>query len=409
MELKTLSELITEAFLSTETSFRIIYGCHMAMFISSGNHCNIYRFKAIVFYCFVFCLFLSLACSTMLSKMQKIRAVAPELTVLVQAHEEGTFKGGVEALNSLIQKTIDKAGLWTKEIRHPSVVGVHPDNREKSMLVPIDVHDLLLKFKENGYNADLWDALAVSIPEGPIGEQWRLENTLLVAASEGLLADVDASSLEIITGRGSHGTAALRCVIFGARSPHKSLCDAHGQVSKAVLLQHQPSWQEPLEQGLMYRIFPGELEIAVPGLLAALSRMGNAHHDVFRHKTALQMCNRIHSVLKTKMQNKKGAVDVEDAAHIACQGNGGSSYLQQCLQLIAFVQAWSGGLDGHILRDLESFERSCTLKRQLAPADLKSLADVDMLHAPIYIKAACFNLVFFLLIGSHYMMRAYGQ
>ena len=364
-----------------------IYGCHMAMFIPSGNHCNICRFKAIVYHCFL-SVSLFLASSTMLSKVEKIRAVAPELRTLVKAHEEGTFKGGVEALNSLIQNTIKKAGLWTYEIRHPSVVGVHPDNREKAMVVPIDVHDLLLLFQENGYNAALWDALAVTIPQGPVGEEWRKKNAELVAGSEGQLAQVDASSLEILTGRGSHGSAALRCVIHGALSPHKSLCDIHGQVSKAVLLQHQPSWQEPLEQGLYYNIFPGELEIEVPGLLAALSRMGNAHHDVFRHKTALQMCNRIHSVLKTKMQNKPDQVNVDDVAHIACQGNGGTAYFQQCLQLIALVQAWSGGLDGHVLRDLENFERSCTLKRKLAPADLKSLADVDMLHAPAYIKAA---------------------
>ena len=326
------------------------------------------------------------------SKMDKIRGVAPQLRDLVRQHEEGTFKGGVEALNSLIMKTIEEAGLWTMEIRHPSVVGVHPDNREQSMLVPIDVHDLLLKFQENGYNPNLWDALAVSIPQGPVGEEWRKKNTELVAGSEGQLADVDASALEILTGRGSHGTAALRCVIHGASSPHKSLVDQHGLVSKAMLLQYQPSWQQPLEQGLMYRIFPGELEIEVPGLLAALSRMGNAHHDVFRQKTCLQMCNRIHSVLKNKMRSAGGEVDVDAVAHIACQGNGGSEYMPQCLQLISFVQAWSGGIDGHVLRDLENFERGCTLKRKLAPADLAALASVDMLHAPIYITASCFSL-----------------
>ena len=134
----------------------------------------------------------------------------------------------------------------------------------------------------------------------------------------------------------------------------------------------------------MYRIFPGELEIEVPGLLAALSRMGNAHHDVFRQKTALQMCNRIHSVLK----GKSGKVDVDAVAYIACQGNGGSQYLPQCLQLISFVQSWSGGVDGHVLKDLERYERGCTMKRKLAPADLAALAGVDMLHAPVYIKAS---------------------
>ena len=332
--------------------------------------------------------------------MQKIQKVGPELRVLVQHHEEGTFDGGVEALNSLIESTIEKAGLWTLEIKHVSVVGVHPHNREKAMLVPVDCHDLLFKFAENGFNPKLWDALACTIPHGAAGDEWRGKNAELVDGSEGQLAEVDASSLEIVTGRGSHGTAALRLVaIYGARSIHKSLADTHGNVSKAMLLQQQPSWEKPLEQGLVYRVFPGELELEVPGLLAALSRLGNAHHDVFRQKTALQMCNRIHSIMLNKTANNT-EVDTNLVAQLACQGNGGSEYMQQALQLTSFVQAWSGGRDGHALRDLENFERSCSLKRKLAPADLAALASVDLLHAPQYVTAACFNLALFCFLGS---------
>lgn len=324
-----------------------------------------------------------------MSKMDKIKKVAPELRELVQAHEEGTFAGGVAALNSLMIKKIDDSGLLSREIHHVGKAGTHPDNREKTMLVPIDAHDLLLRFQEDGYDPSLWDGMAVTIPEGKIGEQWRMANEKLVRESEGLLADMDASSLEILTGRGSHSTAALRCALYGSASPHDKLCDAHGRVSKSVLLQHQPSWQQPLEQGLMYTIFPGELEVEVPGLLAALSRMGNAHHDVFRQKTTLQMCNRIHALLKSKTHEKK---DVDAIAQIAVSGNGGNQYLPQCKQLVSFVQAWSGGVNAWIIQELEQFERSCQLKRKLAAADMKSLADVDMLHAPDYIKASAVDM-----------------
>ena len=335
-----------------------------------------------------FCIFLS-SLTMVMSKMEKIKKVAPQLRELVLAHEEGTYAGGTQAWNSLVMKTIQEAGLLSKEIRHPSVVGVHPDNKEKNMLVPMDVHDLLLCFQEDGYNPCLWYAMAMTIPTGTHGQLWRDANAKLVEDSEGLLAECDASALDILTGRGSHSSAALRCAHFGANSPHPSLCDAHGRVSKSVLLQHQPSWQQPLEQGLMYTIFPGELEVEVPGLLAALSRVGNAHHDVFRQKTALQMCNRIHALLKAKKNEGKS---VDAIAKIAVQGNGGSQYLPQCKQLITFVQAWSGGVDGKILQDLEHFERSCNMKRKLAPADLETLGKVDMMHASIYIKASCFNL-----------------
>ena len=44
------------------------------------------------------------------------------------------------------------------------------------MLIPIDVHDLLVKFADNGYNPRLWDALALKVPPGQVGEQWRAAN-----------------------------------------------------------------------------------------------------------------------------------------------------------------------------------------------------------------------------------------
>ena len=46
------------------------------------------------------------------SKQQRIDAVAPELPALVQQHEEGTFKGGVEAFNTYIMKVITDADLF---------------------------------------------------------------------------------------------------------------------------------------------------------------------------------------------------------------------------------------------------------------------------------------------------------
>jgi hypothetical protein len=54
-----------------------------------------------------------------------------------------------------------------------SEAGTHPDNREKAMLVPIDVHDLLLKFADKGYNPSKWDALALRTPAGPESDQWQ--------------------------------------------------------------------------------------------------------------------------------------------------------------------------------------------------------------------------------------------
>lgn len=323
----------------------------------------------------------------MLSKQQRIDAVAPELRSLVQQHEEGTFKGGVEAFNDYIMNKIADADLVKEEIRNVACAGVHPDNRESSMLVPIDVHDLLRKFAENGFNPNLWDALALTIPHGPKGDEWRRANAALVEDAEGYLAQSESSLLEIVTGRGSHGTHALLCVAFGALGMHPDLCDEHGRISKAALLEKQPSWEAPLKHGLKYKVLPGELELAVPGLLSCLSRIGNASHDVYRQKTALQMCNRIHTIISCRTSKSKD-VDIDFVVKQACVGNGGTEYQPQCRQLADFVVAWSGGKDGRWLRDLEKFERTVALKRKLPAAMLQALGTADLLHAPKYIRVA---------------------
>jgi hypothetical protein len=330
----------------------------------------------------------------MQSQRARIEAIAPELRALVKHHEEGTYKGGVEAFNTTIMQKIDSSGLMESEVKLTVKVGVHPDNRERAMLVPVDCQDLLLKFADNGYNPGKWDALALRIPPGPVGDAWRAANVTLVDASDGLLAPISADSIEIVTGRGSHGTAALRLATLGGRSIHAELADQHGQVSKAKLLEMQPSWTEPLEKGVLYKVLPGELELAVPGLLACLSRIGNASNDVFRQQTTLQMCARIHSMIASKMKSGGDAVDLSWVAKQSCVGNGGASMVPKALQLIDFVKAWSGGREGQHLRDLEKFERSIAVKRKLAPSDLQNLAGVDLLHAPKYVPATRLVLQF---------------
>ena len=53
--------------------------------------------------------------------------------------------------------------------------------------------------------------------------------------------------------------------------------------------------------------------------------------------------------------------------------------------LCDFVQAWSGGVEGKILNELEAYKRVLQVKRKISPSDLKALAGVDLIHAPRYV------------------------
>lgn len=325
----------------------------------------------------------------MQSQADRIKKVAPPLQELVKKYDEGTYKGGAEALNAEMMAVIEKSGLMKEERKLCAAVGVHPDNRQKAMLIAVDAQNLLLKFADYGYNPRMWDALALTVPAGAEGDRWREENEKLVRDSDGLLAPIQGDSIEIVTGRGSHGTGACRIAEFGAKSIHEKLADSMGNVSKAKLLELQPSWQDPLQNGLLYKILPGELELAVPGLLACLSLLGNASNDVYRQPSELQLCARIHALIASHPSKDEAWVLKQ-----ACVGYGGSESEARATQLLGFVVAWSGGKDAGILRDLAKYEGACNVKRKLAPADLQALASADLLHAPRYVAVSWFKLNF---------------
>jgi len=249
----------------------------------------------------------------------KIMEVAPILKELAQMHELGTSKEGVEALNNKLMQIIDGAGLLQKEKRLVDNVGVHPGNREKTMLVPIDVQDLLLVLATNGFNPKLWNALAATVSQGPEGEKWRQANIDLVNTSCDMLAPLTYDALQLVTGRGSHGTAALRAAKFGCKAVHPNLAGADGQVSVAKILELQPSLKAPLLEGVAYDIIPGELCVAVPGLFECLSRLGVASNDSFRLQTVLQHCNRIHN-LATSSKSSDGEVDWQKVVKVSSLG-----------------------------------------------------------------------------------------
>jgi len=347
------------------------------------------RVNAALSFCFSSDIFCEQPCpytAAMQTMQQSIAKVTPILTKMVAMHEADTYPEGVEAFNTEIMNTIDEAGLMQFETRQLESIGTSWCNRETGMLVPIDAHDLLAIFAENGYSPSLWQVLSARVPAGPEGEKWKQANIDLVDASDELLAPLVKDQIEVITGRGSHSCAALRIAKFAARAIHPELSGADGRVSKAKFLSMQPSWKQLLEKGVGMKTIPGELELAVPGLLACLSRVGNASHDVYRTPTSIQLCSRIHALYGTLA--KGAAADWDKVAKQASTGNGGVKMLPKIKQLCDFVKAWSGGKDhAALIKEIQGFERTLTVKRKIYANDLQSLSTVDLLHAPKYVSA----------------------
>ena len=323
-------------------------------------------------------------------RKDRVKALAPILNKALADFENDKINIGVEAFDVEVVAVIEAAGLLDKLVVFAlEEIGTHPDNRNQSMAVPVDVHGLLKRMVEDGFSWKRWVALGCTIPDSDVGETWRAANVKLAAKSRQLLAPCVGHQLKVVTVRGSHGSHALRLCKFGGKAIHKNYSNDEGMVSLHKVLESKPSFQEPVEKGVPIDIFPGELAVACPKLMSTLALIGNSSNDVFRLPTTLQMCARIHDLaLHQQQQEGGGKVDWTKAAKQATVGYGGEEYLEKAKSLTEFVRIWSGGADKAILKDLEAYEKQLTIKRKLYVSDLATIAALGPCHdCPRYIPA----------------------
>jgi len=314
----------------------------------------------------------------------RVEIVAPIVNKKIEDFEAGRLKDGVQTFQEQLLMLIESAALSEKRWIMVHKVGVHPDNREKAWLVPVDVHDLLRRITANGWSSKEVDALACEIPPTKEGVAWRAFNAQLAASSDGLLAAVNPDDLEVVTGRGSHTTASVRCYKFGTKGFHDELC-VDGFISRAKIVEQQPSMAEPLEKGINYVVIRWQLAQACTRLMEVLSRTGNASHGVARQQTAIQGLKRVHLLAAAK---QRANVEVDWAAIARAASIGMSpGYIETASMLCDFARAWAGGLDGHILSDLETFERTLAVKRNVLPTGLHAMSKINLLDAPRYVPA----------------------
>ena len=108
------------------------------------------------------------------TEAERVAVMSPLLNAMLSGFDSGNAKQGVEASNNETMERLGVAGLLQKgKICHVETVGVHPDNREKSMLVPIDVQDRLARMATDGWNWSRWNAFACTIPTGALGDYWK--------------------------------------------------------------------------------------------------------------------------------------------------------------------------------------------------------------------------------------------
>ena len=89
------------------------------------------------------------------SKAERISAIAPMLNKAIDELDEGELckSMGVETFDDELLDILFEAGLLDKQrVYQIDRVCIHPDNREKDMMVPSGMHELLDRMVEDGFS-----------------------------------------------------------------------------------------------------------------------------------------------------------------------------------------------------------------------------------------------------------------
>jgi hypothetical protein len=289
----------------------------------------------------------------------------------------------VEAFQDDLLAKLEEGGLLERDVYlQVDNIAPHPDNREKTMLTPYDCHGVLDLMLHNAFSYSKWDALACTVPPGDMGSEWLSKVDALQKGSGGLIPAFSLDRVGHFTARGSHGTSALRSAKLGGVGVNPDILDDDGNISKGKVLEKQSTLKAPFDKGVPYTIVPWQVCGACPRLMEILSRTGNSSHGAYRAATTLQHCNRVHNIVK----HKKGDIDWEQVAKQACIAMG-PDFGASAKLICEFVKLWSGGVDGRVLKDLEAYERTLTVKRSIYPADLGKLTNIDFVDCARYVPA----------------------
>ena len=110
-----------------------------------------------------------------------------------------------------------------------------------------------------------------------------------------------------------------------------------------------------------------------------LARTGNLVHEVHRTATPIQNALAVFNAYAA-------SGDWEIAKNQACMGQP-PTFAKNAHHYKAFVSSHAGGSDGKYLFEIEQYERMLGVKRQIKPADLSRLSEIDMPEAPRYVPA----------------------
>ena len=314
--------------------------------------------------------------------------LAPQINAMIEALDDGD-EGQIQSLGAELKDMILKANLGYRQQIHHSEVGVDPGNRHGEMLVPLNVHNLIRLIARKGFAwPETANALCGEIAPGANGDEAKRLNAELVEKADGLLAPVNLEIMRVITSAGSHTTAALKIADYAGRGgkipivPGNEHLGVDGFYSRQRIEEVCPTFKDPTDNGLTYFVVRSPLLELCPKLLRVLSEADNAKHSNYQKETWLQTMFNAHD--RSVQANAKTEDDFKRIGKQVARSHPVESQ-QDVESMTDFVRLWSGGKDKEFLIELNKFQKTLKVVRDIPGDFFKDLTAVK--DVPSFVPA----------------------
>ena len=317
----------------------------------------------------------------------KVEKVVPEIKVIIEACSRKTSGITQPSVDKIVKMCLDN-GVAVQRNVMPRNCGIHPENRARSGVDPVNAQNLTLKISNQGYSETKL--------ENPMGFEKQLEGQLRdvqekfceqnFTESNGYLKTIPWRDIEYLPVTCSHACAAVNIVQGEGPGLHEELCNGEGNIDMKKVLELCPSWEQAMTKGIPCTVFKRELDVACPELAAFLSKAGNQSHDVHGKETKVQLMLALvqhYQALKRRSESATSAEPAPSWDRVVQDIVGMKPHFKECAAEAAeFASAWSMG-DGYpTLIEVEQYSKQLRARRELETGQLALLANAKFSRAP---------------------------
>ena len=325
--------------------------------------------------------------------LQKLDIVGDAINDRIAKYKKDPAQDGLQAIKDWALQMLETTGLAYYERVPPQFCGVWPGNRGGAGLVSAHMAAVVDSIVLFGWS---WKqtAMACAGEIAPSDTSVQEFNEQLHEMASGYLGDVTETLTRQVLECG-HTTAGLNAVRTGAIAMHGTIADVNGKLSLARL-QERPQCKEhvnAIEIGLNYLVIRHQVQAKCPGLYPIISKAGNLAAETHQAESLWQSLQIIHKYATSMPTPTQGEIKAMIASMMP-------RYADAADDLLAFVQCWSGGADGALLKSVSDFIKVTPHQRDIPTSILGAFAKVSLREAPVYVEA-CMMAMFNQPAGKH--------